>query len=78
METTIRIHTDHLNNDIIEGIKKMFPHKEIEISIKEEMDATDYILSDPAYASELNERITEYERSKEVITIKPEVCPKSI
>ena len=26
METTIRINTDHLNNDVIEAIGKMFPH----------------------------------------------------
>ena len=32
METTIRINTDLLNIDIIEGIQKMFPHKVVDIT----------------------------------------------
>jgi len=63
METTIRINTDQLTFDIIDGIKKMFPHKLVEITIQP-ADETDYILSNPAYANELRERIAEYERKK--------------
>ncbi|MGI8637734.1 MAG: hypothetical protein ACR2KZ_20225 [Segetibacter sp.] len=37
METTIRINTDMLNLDIIEGIKKMFPGKAVEITIQEDV-----------------------------------------
>ena len=33
METTIRINTDLLSTDFIEGIKKLFPHKIVEITI---------------------------------------------
>jgi hypothetical protein len=69
METTIRINTDMLTMDIMEGIKKMFPHKEVDITIQPS-DDTDYIMSNPAYANELQERITEYETKKEVISIK--------
>jgi len=69
METTIRINTDNLTAEIIEGIKKMFPHKTIEITIQP-ADETEYILSDTTYASELAERIEEYNREKETITIK--------
>ena len=71
METTIRINTDMLNADIVEGIKRMFPHKTVDIIIQP-ADATDYILSNPAYAKELKERIAEYEAKKQVIAIKPE------
>ena len=60
---TIRINTDMLTADIIEGIKQMFPHKTVEIIIQP-ADATDYILSNPAYAKELQERIAEYEERK--------------
>ncbi len=69
METTIRINTDLLTMDVVEGIKKMFPHKTVDIIIQPSED-TDYILSNPAYAKELSDRITEYESKREVISIK--------
>lgn len=69
METTIRINTDMLDDKILDGIKKMFPHKMVDI-IVQPSDATDYILSSPAYAQELQERIEEYETKKQTILIK--------
>ncbi len=69
METTIRVHTDQLDTDILEGIKKMFPHTMININIQP-ADETDYILSNPAYADELRERIAAYESKKETIILK--------
>ena len=36
MEATIRINTDMLNLDVLEGIKKMFPGKTVEITIQED------------------------------------------
>ena len=38
METTIRINTDSLNMDILEGLKKMFPHKKVKITVTEEFE----------------------------------------
>ncbi|MES2330983.1 MAG: hypothetical protein V4539_15375 [Bacteroidota bacterium] len=64
METTIRVNTDMLTADIIEGIKKLFPHQMVDIVIQP-ADDTDYILSNPAFAHELLERITEYETKKQ-------------
>ena len=69
METTIRINTDMLTQDVVDGIKKMFPHKTVDITIQN-ADDTEYILSNPAYANELTERIKEYEAKKDVISIK--------
>jgi len=69
METTIRINTDNLTSDIIDAIKKMFPHKTVEITIQP-ADETDYILNDPNYANELMERIEEYNTKKQTITVK--------
>ncbi len=69
METTIRIHTDDLTADIIEGIKKMFPHKTVEITIQA-ADETEYILSNPAYAQELIERIEAYNEKQKTIAVK--------
>ncbi len=57
METTIKINTDLLNADIIEGIKKMFPHKHVEITIQEKdtenEDSTQFILNQPELVAEL-------------------------
>jgi len=53
METTIRINTDALNMDILEGIKKMFPHKQVEITVQEKYHFTevsdDDIRNSPGY-----------------------------
>jgi hypothetical protein len=69
MVTTIKINTDLMSVEFIEGIKKLFPHKTVEITIQS-ADETDYILSNPAYARELQERIEKYETGKEVISLK--------
>lgn len=60
METTFKINTDSLSTDFIEAIKKLFPHKTVEITIQP-ADETDYILSNPGYTQALMERIAEYE-----------------
>lgn len=69
METTIRINTDNLTSDVIEGIKKMFPHKTVEITVQS-ADEKEYILDNPAYANELRERIEEYKTKQNGITLK--------
>jgi len=69
METTIRINTDQLTTDVLESIKKMFPHKVVNITIQT-ADETEYILSNPAYTQELEERIADYESKKESIILK--------
>lgn len=69
METTIRINTDLLNNDLLDGIKKLFPHTLVEITIQT-ADETKYILSNPTYANELNERINDYNTKKSTIDLK--------
>jgi hypothetical protein len=71
METTIRINTDAITPDLIEGIKKLFPHKIVEITIQP-ADDTEYILGNQEYSKVLEDRITEYERKKQVISLKPE------
>ena len=46
----------------------MFPHKIVDIFIQS-ADDTDYIISNPAYAQELQDRIAEYQTKKEVIAV---------
>lgn len=65
METNIKINTDSLTVDFIEGIKKLFPSQEIQISIHP-TDETDRILSSPKYANEILDRIILFESKGEV------------
>ena len=71
METTITINTDSITPEFIEGIKKLFPHKTVEITIQP-ADETDYILSNPVFAQVLQDRIAAYESKKQVISLKAE------
>ena len=66
METTIIINTDSITPDFIEGIKKFFPHKTVEITIQS-ADETDNILSNPVISKVLEDRIADYETKKQVI-----------
>ena len=69
METTITINTDAITPEFIEGIKKLFPHKTVEITIQP-ADETDNILSNPVFTQVLQERIAAYEVKKQVISLK--------
>lgn len=60
MEKTITINTDAITPEFIERIKKLFPHKTVEISIQP-ADETDNILSNPVFTKVLEDRIAEYE-----------------
>ena len=77
METTIRINTDNLSTDILDGIKKLFPHKMVEITIQQ-ADETEYILNDPEYTQDLMERIEEYEAKKKTISIKADELSETV
>lgn len=63
METTIKINIDSLTPEFIEDIKKLFPHKLVEITIQP-VDETEYNLSNPALSQVLQDRIAEYETKK--------------
>ena len=69
METTIIINTDSITPEFIEGIKKFFPHKTVEITIQP-ADETDNILCNPVFTKVLEDRIAQYDQKKEVITLK--------
>jgi hypothetical protein len=69
METTIKINTDSITPEFIEGIKKLFPHKTVEITVQP-VNETEYILSNPVYAKVLKDRTSEYEAKNELITVK--------
>ncbi len=69
METTFKINTDALTKDFILAVKKLFPHKTVEITIQP-ADETDFVLSNPAFTQVLEDRIANYEKNKQVIQLK--------
>jgi hypothetical protein len=71
MEATFKINTDFLSIDLIDNIKKMFPHKEVEITVHPS-DTTEFIKSNPAYEQELLQRINDYKAKQEGISLKAE------
>jgi hypothetical protein len=63
METTIIIDTDSINFDFIEGLKKLFPHMTVEITIKSAA-STEYNFNDSDKNQELEERTESYQKKK--------------
>ena len=72
MEAVIKLDIDELSVEFINNLKKLFPGRKLEIKVEDEMDATEYIMSNPAYYAELRRRIAEYERTRETVKVKPE------
>jgi hypothetical protein len=70
METTIRINTDALGQDVVNSIKALFPHKMVEI-IVHSADETEYISDNKAFSNELQSRINEYKTGEITIQINP-------
>ncbi len=65
MDTLFRINEDELNSRLIDFIKSSFKGKRIAVHIYEdEMDETEYLLSDPQHKKELLQSIKEVEEGK--------------
>ena len=58
----------------MEDIKFMFPHMSVDIVVRLS-DDTEYILSNPTYAKELETRIAAYEAKKETVSIRTSDLP---
>ena len=70
MSATFRINTDDLTIDLVEKLKSLYPHKDIEILIYEQ-DDTDYLLSTEANKKHLLEAITRVEKNEGLLEVDP-------
>lgn len=59
METTIRLNTDALGQDVVNSIKALFPYKMVEVNVHS-ADETEYNSDNKAFSNELQSRINEY------------------
>ena len=51
--------TAEINGEILEAIKNTFKEKPIVITVEEELDATDYLMSTPANRAKLKKSLEE-------------------
>jgi len=69
MESIYRVRTDELNQDFITILKKSYPNKEIEITVAEVIDETEYLLSSPANRQHLENAIKNIESHTNLVSI---------
>ncbi|MEP6466052.1 MAG: hypothetical protein ABJB05_07085 [Parafilimonas sp.] len=67
MDTLVRAEANELNNSLIDFIKSNFKNKKIAVHIYEdEMDETEYLLSDPVRREKLLESAEEVNEKKDM------------
>lgn len=66
MTTTYKLNANQLSEDILKSIKEAFKDKEIEITVTDAMDETEYLLSTKANQEHLYRSIEDLERGKGV------------
>jgi hypothetical protein len=64
METTYRLNAKELSVELIQSIQAAFKDKNIEITVTDHVDETDYLLSTEANKKQLYESIEELEQGK--------------
>ena len=62
MNSVYRLRSDELTPEFITILKKSYPHKEIEITIDEVMDETEYLMSSSANRLHLENAIKNIEQ----------------
>jgi antitoxin YefM len=66
MTTTYRLNSKQLSNDIIKSIKEAFGDKDIEITVTDAVDETEYLLSTDANKKHLYKSMEDLEKGKGV------------
>ena len=72
MFATYRTRVDDLDQQFLDGLKKAFAHKEIEITVSE-ADETDYLLRSPPNRERLLRAVADIEKKQNVVV--PEQQP---
>jgi len=67
MQTIYQMNADDIDANLLESIKALFRHKEIEIIVMER-DETEYLLSSPANREALLRAVADVEAGRNIIT----------
>lgn len=70
MYSTYRLKADELSSDILNAIKNAFQHREIEITIQDIPDETDYLLGATANKEHLLKAIDEIDNQENLVSVK--------
>ncbi len=69
MTTTYYLEEKELNEDFISSVKKLFKNKKLAITIQEEMDETEYLMSSEINKKRLQQALEEYSHKKNIIEV---------
>lgn len=69
MQTTYRLKADELTSDLITALQNTYHDREIEITITEVQDETDYLLSSPANRDHLLSAIADAQTGHNLINV---------
>jgi hypothetical protein len=64
MYTSYHLNSNELNEDFLASVKKLFKNKRITISVEEDMDETEYLLSTEANCKHLEESLAQVKAGK--------------
>ena len=69
METVFKLKAKDLDKSFIDSVRNLFKDHEIEISIKQVQDETDYLLKSPENKRHLLEAINDIKKNKNLIRL---------
>ena len=69
METVFKLKAKDLDKSFIDSVRNLFKDHEIEISIKQVQDETDYLLKNPENKRHLLEAINDIKKNKNLIRL---------
>ena len=64
MYTSFHLNTSELNEDFLKKVKAMFKSKRISITVEEDLDETEYLLSTPANRKHLENSLSNVKAGK--------------
>ncbi|MBI4647361.1 MAG: hypothetical protein HY738_12440 [Bacteroidia bacterium] len=76
METVFYLKPSDLNINFLQTIKSLFENKDIVISVKDDMDETEYLLKEPANKKKLLQSVKNIENNKNLIRFTPDEFEK--
>lgn len=68
MQSIYRLKAEELNEDFLEGLKRIFKNKEIEIVVSA-VDETEYLLQSPANREHLFNAINNIEKQESLVEV---------
>jgi antitoxin YefM len=72
MHSTYRLRADELSSTLLNAIKNTYRDREIEITVQEVQDETDYLMSSPANREHLLKAIENISKHRDLVSVNPD------